>query len=299
VRRPTIVDLMLLVTVLLWAFNFTVTKYALTHGWRPLAYSAIRYSAGALLFSAFTFRRERSFHVGGRRDLMLLVFAAGVGIWLNQLSYVYAIRFTTATTVALVLGITPVFAALGAFVVGLERLSFRFWVAALVSFGGVSLIAVGSGGGISGDLKGVALSIATAATWAAYSVVIAPLMRRYSPYRISAIVLLIGCGPLVLSAVGQLGQQTFSLGFLAWASLVYALFGPLVLTNILWFRAVDRVGPSRATLFANMQPFFAAVFALLVLGERLTSLQVAGGFAIAAGILLGRSTGGEFAGRGE
>jgi drug/metabolite transporter (DMT)-like permease len=293
-RRPTIVDLMLLVTVLLWAFNFTVTKYVLTHGWKPLAYSSIRYSAGALLFSAFTYKLERSFRIGRRRDLLLLVIAAGAGIWLNQLSYVYAIKFTTATTVALVLGITPIFAALGAFAAGVERLSFRFWIAAVVSFGGVALIAAGSAGGrLSADVKGVALSVATAATWAAYSVVIAPLMRRYSPYRISAIVLVAGVVPLLATAAGQLREQSFSLGFLAWAGLVYGLIGPLFLTNILWFRAVDRVGPSRATLFANIQPFFAAIFALLILSERLTVLQVAGGFAIAAGILLGRAPGAE------
>ena len=39
------VDLMLLGTVLLWALNFTVTRYVLTHGFHPLAYATIRYGA--------------------------------------------------------------------------------------------------------------------------------------------------------------------------------------------------------------------------------------------------------------
>ncbi|MEX1357767.1 MAG: DMT family transporter, partial [Gaiellaceae bacterium] len=136
---------------------------------------------------------------------------------------------------------------------------------------------------------GYLLSVATAATWAAYSILIAPLMRRYSPYRISAIVLLIGCVPLLTLASRQIATQDFAgLGGLAWAAIVFATLGPLVLTNVLWFRAVSIVGPSRATLFANIQPFIAAVFALLILSERLTMLQVAGGFAIGAGILLSR-----------
>jgi drug/metabolite transporter (DMT)-like permease len=61
-----------------------------------------------------------------------------------------------------------------------------------------------------------------------------------------------------------------------------------VLTNILWFTAIDRVGPSRATLFANLQPFIAAVFALVLLSERMTIVQVLGGLLIGAGILLAR-----------
>ena len=43
-RRISAAELMLLATVSIWAFNFTVTRYALTHGFQPLAYSAARFS---------------------------------------------------------------------------------------------------------------------------------------------------------------------------------------------------------------------------------------------------------------
>jgi drug/metabolite transporter (DMT)-like permease len=289
VRRVSTVDLMLLATVLLWSFNFTVTKYALTHGFRPLAFSTIRYGAAATLFAGITYNRERTLRVR-RRDLGIAAAAAAVGIYLNQVTYVYAIKFTTATTVALILGTTPIFTALLAWVVRLERLSTRFWIAAAVSFLGVAFVALGSGGGVSGDVKGDLLSVGTAITWAAYSVAITPLMRRYSPWRISAVVLLIGWVPLAATGAHQVLTQDFSaIGPLVWAGLVYALIGPLVLTNILWFTAIDRVGPSRATLFANVQPFFAAIFALLILSESMTRLQVVGGLAIGAGIVLART----------
>jgi drug/metabolite transporter (DMT)-like permease len=242
-----------------------------------------------VLFSTFTYRREGTLRVR-RRDIGLLLFAAGVGIWANQVFYVYSLTFTTATTVALVLGATPIFAALIAFAVGLERLDSRFWISAVISFFGVALIAVGSGGGsgVSTQVKGVLLSVATAASWAAYSVAVAPLMRRYSPYRISAIVLCVGFVPLLATAAHQLATQPTDLGWLPWLCVVYGILGPLVLTNILWFTAVHRVGPSRATLFANLQPFFAALFALLILDEKLGRLQLAGGALIVAGILLAR-----------
>src|SRR6476659_1761869 len=285
-RRPSVVELMLLATILLWAFNFTVTKYALEHGFHPLAYSAFRYGAGAVLFSAITYRREGTLSVR-RRDIGLLLVAAGVGIWANQVFYVYSLTFTTATTVALVLGATPIFAALIAFAVGLARLTGRFWVSAALSFGGVALIAVGAGGGsVSADVKGGALSIATAATWAAYSVAVAPLMRRYSPYRISAIVLCVGWVPLAITGAVQVATQPLDIGWLPWLCLIYGVLGPLVLTNILWFRSIDVVGPSHATLFANVQPLLAAFFAAILLGERLTTLELVGGIAVLGGIFL-------------
>jgi drug/metabolite transporter (DMT)-like permease len=113
-------------------------------------------------------------------------------------------------------------------------------------------------------------------------------MRRYSPFRLSAVFLCVVSIPLLLLASPELGDQSFDLGALAWVGFAFAVLGPLVLTNLLWFTAIDEVGPSRASLFANLQPFLGAIAALLLLGEHLNAVQVAGGLAIAAGIVLSR-----------
>jgi drug/metabolite transporter (DMT)-like permease len=61
-----------------------------------------------------------------------------------------------------------------------------------------------------------------------------------------------------------------------------------VITNVLWFTAIDRVGANRASLYANLQPFLGALFAVLTLNETMGTLQIVGGAVIAAGILLAR-----------
>ena len=71
-----------------------------------------------------------------------------------------------------------------------------------------------------------------------------------------------------------------------WLGFAFAVVGPLVLTNVLWFTAVHRVGPARASLFANLQPFLAAIFAVVLLSEPLSGWQIGGGVLIGAGILL-------------
>src|SRR5256714_13664773 len=199
VRRPELADLMLFATVLIWSLNFTVTKYVLNHGFRPLAYGGVRFSAAAVLFIGITWVRERSFRLR-RRDIPFIVGAAVVGIFLNQVTFVYATKLTTATTVALIFGTLPIMTALFAAAGGIERLQSRFWLAAAVSFAGVCLVALGAKGGIGGDLWGYLLVLIGAATWAGYSVAIAPLMTRYTASRISAYGLTIGAIPLL--AVG-------------------------------------------------------------------------------------------------
>ncbi|MBA2460825.1 MAG: EamA family transporter, partial [Actinobacteria bacterium] len=86
----------------------------------------------------------------------------------------------------------------------------------------------------------------------------------------------------------QTGEQDFGLSSKVWLLLVFATFGPLVVTTTIWFRALGQIGASRATLIANLQPFVAAVFALVLLSERMTLTQVGGGILIGGGILLAR-----------
>jgi drug/metabolite transporter (DMT)-like permease len=69
---------------------------------------------------------------------------------------------------------------------------------------------------------------------------------------------------------------------------VYAVVGPLFLTNLLWFTAIDIVGAPRAALFGNLQPFFSVFFALILLSESLHGMEIAGGVLIFAGIALER-----------
>src|SRR5205085_9477273 len=130
-------------------------------------------------------RREGGLRVS-RRDLVLLAVLASLGVFLNQVCFAYASRLATASTVALLFGTLPVFVALFSHFAGVERLKLRHWIAVAVSFSGVALVAAGASGGLSGHLGGVLLALATAATFAAYSVGIVPLMRRHSPYRMNA-----------------------------------------------------------------------------------------------------------------
>jgi len=284
--RGRTVDAMLLGTVLLWALNATVTRYVLTHGFHPLAYATIRYAAATALFWLFTFAREGSFRIA-RRDLRYVALAA-VAIFANQICFVYSVDKTSASTVTLFLGTTPIFIGVIAAVVGLERMGRSFWTAAAVSMCGVGFVASGSGG-FSGHLFGDALSVTTALTWGAYSVVIAPLMRRYSPFRISSLVLLAGWVPIAAVGLRQTTSQTFHFGALMWLCFAFAVVGPLFLTNLLWFTAISKVGPSRASLFSNMQPAFGVLFALLLLGEHLTRWEIVGGALILSAVIVERS----------
>jgi drug/metabolite transporter (DMT)-like permease len=285
-RRPTSVELMLLTTIVLWALNLSITKYILEEGVAPLSYASVRYALAGTIFVVLTLAVERTLRIE-RRHVPVFVFASLV-LAVNQLCFVFALDMTSASTIGLILGAIPIFAALFGLALGRERLSRRFWWGAAVSFVGVGLVAVGSGSEVSGGYVGILLGLGICATWAAYSVAVAPLMTVYSPSRVSAVVIPCTWALIVLVGAPQAGDQDWDLGWKIWALLIFATIGPLVLTNVLWFRSISRIGPARATLAANLQPFVAAVLAVILLSEPLGLLQVLGGILIASGILLAR-----------
>jgi len=285
-RKPTSVEVMLLSAIGLWALNLTVSRYILTHGFQPLAYSTVRYGLASVVFIAIALVAERSLRIA-RRDFGL-VLGAAAALFVNQITFVYALKTTSASVIALILAATPIFAALIGLAFGTEVLPRRFWAGAALSFAGVALVALGAGGEIGGDAGGILFGILTAATWAVYSILITPLMARYSPSRISAVVLPLSWVGIALVGLPQTRSQDWSLGWEVWVLLVFATLGPLVITNILWFHSLDRIGASRATLATNLQPFAAAICAVVLLGETIDVVQILGGLLIGVGILAAR-----------
>jgi drug/metabolite transporter (DMT)-like permease len=277
---------MLLTVILLWATNLSVTKYVLEHGLEPLSYATLRYALAAAIFVALALAAQRTLRIERRHASVLLL--AAVLLWVNQVCFVLALDATTASTIGLLIGTIPIFAALLGLVLGHERLGARFWVAAAISSVGVALVALGSAGEVSGGLAGILLGLATAATWAGYSVAVTPLMHTYSPSHVSAVVISGAWVLIALVGLPTTRSQDWDLGWEIWVLLVLATLGPLVLTNILWFRVLHRIGPARATLAANLQPFVAAVLAVVLLSESLTLAQIAGGVLIAVGIVSAR-----------
>ena len=280
-------EALLLGTVALWSFNFTAVGYGVTHGFEPLAYAALRWGVGGVALAALAVWRRHRLLIGWR-DAAILSGAAVIGVLLNQISYVYAFRLVSASTVALVFGTLPILVSLVSQLSGMERLRPRHWVATGVSFAGVGLVALGAGAGVSASIGGILLALVTTSTFALYSVAIVPVMRRRSPLVVNAVSALAGALLLAAASSTVLAHQSWDEpGRLAWGALLYSALFSLTLGNLFWFTAIERVGPGRASLFANLQPFLGALLAVIVLSESLSPLQIAGGGVIAAGIMLG------------
>jgi drug/metabolite transporter (DMT)-like permease len=287
---PASADLLLFTAVTLWGLNFSIVKFGLSEI-APLAFPVFRFGLGGIVLLIILRLREGSIGVR-REDLPLLVLVGFFGITLSQISFVFALTNTSASDTALVMATAPIVTALLAAAVGLERMGRRHWIAVSIGLIGLVLVVAGGAGGVrlGSSLLGDGLALANVLVSSISALPILPLLRRYSAHRILTYEMLIGTAILLPFAVPGLVAQNYAGVTLAgWGSLAYAVVFSGIVTNLLYFTAIGRVGPSRAAVYQYLQSFLAVLFAVILLGEHVSLVQLLGGIVVVGSIVFGRS----------
>jgi drug/metabolite transporter (DMT)-like permease len=287
VGRVSAADLYPFSAVVLWSGTIVTMKYAVSEGFSPPAVAGMRFGAAALILGGIVLVRRDTLRFGSRRTLLVMLGAGTIYAW-NQLAFVYALHHATATVVALMMGLSPMAVAIVAALFGLEPIRRRVMLAALVSFAGVGLVVLGSRSGAGVDLLGFVLCLLLPISWALYSALLTRPSREHSPLPMGAFVTIVATLLVAPVATPAAVHQGLHFGWLVWACVAFAALGGIVAATLLWFKALDRVGPGRAMLFMNVQPFLAVLLAWGFLSEPITALEVIGGATIIVGILLAR-----------
>ena len=287
-RAPS--DVILLAAVSLWALNYSVVKFGIGE-FEPLALPVYRFGVAGLAFLVILRLLEGT--IGVRRaDLPRLAVAGFFGVTLSQVTFVYALTFTTASDNALLGATAPIVTAVLATLVGLERSGRRHWIAAIFGLAGVVLIVAGSPGALlfGSGLLGDALAFGNVLVSSISAILVVPLLTRYSVYRVLTYEMLLGTAILLPIALPSLLVQDLSrVTTEGWAALAYMIFATGVVTNLLYFTAMGRIGASRAAIYQYLQSFLGVVFAILLLGEGVGVIQLVGGAIVVASVMLSRS----------
>lgn len=284
-------DVILLIAVALWALSYTVTKFAIGQ-FEPLALPVFRFGVAGIVLLVIL--RAREGDIGVRRaDLVRLAVAGFFGVTLTQVTFVYAFVFATASDIALLGATAPIVTAVLATLVGLERSGRRYWTAAVIGFVGVAMIVMGSPGSIrfGSGLLGDALALGSVVAASAATLLVVPLLTRYSVYRVLTWELLLGTAMLVPIALPALVAQDISrITPGGWAALGYLILATGVVTNLLYVTAIRRIGASRAAIYRYLQSFLGVLFAVVLLGERVGVIQLVGGAIVVGSVVLSRSS---------
>ncbi len=285
-------DLLMFLTVLLWAVNVSVLKIGL-RTMSPHAFNAVRLALAAIAYLAVLGVSRDKFSLARKGDGWKAAGLGLLGITGYQIVFIQALARMNASTASVVMGTSPIFIALLATAVGKERISAAGWVGIGISVAGFLLVVSGENGGLvfTWEVMGGAVMILVAnACWAAYTVFSKPVLERNSSFRLAAVGTIAGTLVYLPFAAKDLAAADWTrIPWQGWAAILYSGLVAIFLCFVLWYQSVKAVGSAKTGVYGNLTPVLAILFAGIALGERLTVLQAAGAAITLSGVYLTRS----------
>lgn len=268
-----------------WGSSFIFIK--LTHGEvDPFTLSFIRAGIAALAMAAWVIWLGQSPwpEPGERLDWLVL---GSVNGWIPNILVAFALERMAAGMASMVQAATPLFTAYVAHLLFAdEQLSRQRVLGLAVGFGGTLLLVaprLGQGGSEALAILamiGVVLGYGSGNIYARYRRAVRPERLALGQQAVSALV----SAPLAFAIAGPAATLA-AMQAHGWALVALGLFCT-ALPILMFMRLITRAGPTKASMTGYLAPATAVFLATLVLGERLTAGQIAGGVVILVGVAI-------------
>ena len=293
-----VTDVLLFMMAAIWGINFVVVKYA-TGIFSPVAFTGLRVATVAVFLVLVALSRNASeanrrslFSRVSRGDALRLLLLGVLGNGIYQLFFVHGVSRTRAGNAALIVGAAPAFIALAARAKGLEHVKRKTLLGIGLSMIGVGLVIVGSARPAGGQptLFGSVLVFFGVLSWSLYTILLQPFTKRIDVITLSAITMVGGAIPLLIaSSPAILATDWGRVGVGGWLALLYSSIISMGLAYLFWYRGLRVLGPTRTSVYSNLQPIIALLVAWAFLGENPTAFQGIGAVTIIAGVFMTRA----------
>ncbi|HEX6350352.1 MAG TPA: DMT family transporter [Candidatus Dormibacteraeota bacterium] len=280
-------DLVALAVVTVWGVNFAFLKIGLEQ-FQPLAFNWLRFLGMLGLAWAVVVVRHAP-PAPPRRDWGRVLAAGLVGYTGYITISIVGLGFTTAFSNAVLIAAAPVFSALLLWGWRLEPIGPARALGLAVAFGGV-VVFVGDRLG-AGARLGDLLSLAAAALYAVYTVILKPLLARHPATSVTAWTLTVGALPIfVICLPALLSQDWTRVHWTGWAVLAWSMVGPVYVAWTLWSWVTARAGVARTNAFMFLVPIAGGAASVVLTGETMGLAKLAGAALVLAGLVLVRRT---------
>ncbi|MCO5084635.1 MAG: DMT family transporter [Rhizobiaceae bacterium] len=268
-------------TVIGWASAFPAIRAGLV-AFGPAELGALRFLIAALPAALFLVIVRPGLPKLAEAWRFLFGGAVFVALYTTLLNF--GELTVSAGAASFIINVSPVLTAiLAIFILG-ERFRALAWLGTAISFGGVGLIALGEGGGLTLN-QGTLLILGAALCTTLNTIVQKPLFADHKPLVVAAWNLIIGAvflspvlpGAFAEAAVADL-VSLLSLLFLGIVSSLVA-YGA-------WAVALSRLPAARASNYLYCIPPVATVIGFLWLGEAPGTLGLIGGALALGGVIL-------------
>lgn len=292
--------------ILVWGVTFASTR-SLLLDFSSLEILVLRFAVAWLVLvgiGLFDRSAKRRFSF---RDELLFAAMGLTGVTAYQFLENCAIYYTNASNVAIMVSFGPIVTAAMARVLTSDKtLSVRLVIGSLVAVCGVAMVSMNGLGEFHLRPLGDTMALAAMVSWGLYSVMVGKVNEKgYSPttvIRKSFFWALVMMLPFVLWGMTEEGFYTLDGSFsvtidaevnaerfgraLNWVNLGFLGVLASAACFVLWNHACKTLGVVRTTIGLYLTPVVGVLFAVIFLGERLTTASIVGGLVIITGVVL-------------
>lgn len=279
-------------TIVIWGLNFAVIKVPL-EVIPPFTVNMLRFGVSVAVLGGVYLVRCRGRGVSPFADLLIAPWQViGLGLLANlgyQAGFIVGIDRTTAGAAALLIATSPLWTAVVAHAMGIDRLRRMGWVGLAVSLGGAVLVVLGrAGAAVEGEGFGIVIMLLAAAAWGLFTVLSRPVLDGgVTPMGLTVWGQTLALPGLVAMGWPGVAETDWSLvGLPDVLAVLYSGGLSIGVAYVLWNQSIRIAGPSRTAAYSNLVPFIGLLAGVVFLGEPLEALQVGGGVCIVAGLVV-------------
>lgn len=278
--------LYILIGATLWGVSSVVAKSLFNIGLPPGELVLVRLTLTTLTLALILLYFDRRRMIISLEDLPYFLTLGFVGVGGMQFFYYFAISKVLVGPAILLQYLQPFWVSVYAFLFQKEPLSRGKIVSLLLAILGCYFVV----GGYQIDLLrmnrvGILSGLLASLFFTFYALYGEKGLKKYDPWT----VILYGFGfGAVLYGILISPMRVFTSGhsFKIWVAFLYiAIFSTLIPFG-LYFKGIERLRATRASITATWEPVIAGITAYFVLGEDLHPLQVVGGIGVIAAVIL-------------
>ncbi|PLX12139.1 MAG: hypothetical protein C0598_06545 [Marinilabiliales bacterium] len=269
-----------------WGITYVWSKIVF-ETYTPLTTVTFRLLLSAAILFAFLIITNQYEEVD-KKHYKLLFISSIFNPFLYFIGEYYGLSLVSATVSAVIISTIPIFTPFVARRFFNEKLSILNIIGLLISFAGVLMLILKKDYSLNASGWGIALLFMAVFAAVIYSVMVKKLTDNYSPLTIISNQNLIGAIlfiPMFFyfdfeSVINIVPDSTTVLSLI-----MLALFGSSV-CYVLYAYAIKNMDLTRANIYTNLIPIFAAITSYFFLGEEFYTIKIVGMITVIAGIIL-------------
>ncbi|MDM5314780.1 DMT family transporter [Fictibacillus sp. b24] len=286
--KPYRTYIILFSVMVVWGLNVTATKILVTN-FMPVTITGIRVlTAGLTVFLLLSLIKK--VRMLTKKEFWYVFLASIFNVVAHHYFLSIGLTETTATNGGLIMGMSPLLTTILAISFLGTPLTLLKTIGLLLGFSGVAFIVL-EGSQVTGISFGDGYILLSVLTQAVSFILIKRVAHTLDPRLMTGYMMVIGSLFLIVIGLieepqgfaGVIENSTVSLWLIYFASACIAT----AMGHMLYNEAIGKIGASEASIFINLNPFFALVGAVLFLNEKILFQHILGFFLIITGVLLG------------